>query len=241
MLRIWRMLLGVGEATVVESVDVDDDAEVVVARVRPKARQRGRCGRCGRPAPGYDAGEGRRWWRGLDLGTIQVWLEADAPRVRCRRHGVVVVAAVPWARHDARQTRTFEDSVAWLVTRASKTAVSELFRVTWRTVGALVTRVVADIDGQVDRLADLRRIGIDEISYKKGHKYLTVVVDHDSGRLVWAAPGRDEATLRRFFDALGEQRCAAITHISADAADWIARVVDASCPMRCAAPIRSTS
>ena len=237
MLRIWRMLLGVCEATVIESVDVDVDEEVVVAHVRPKSRQRSRCGRCGRPAPGYDAGEGRRWWRGLDLGTIQVWLKADAPRVRCRAHGVVV-AAVPWARHDARQTKAFEDSVAWLVTRASKTAVSELFRVTWRTVGSIVTRVVADIDGQVDRLGGLRRIGIDEISYKKGHKYLTVVVCHDSGRLVWAAPGRDEATLRRFFDALGEQRCGQITHVSADAADWIARVVDQRCPqaVRCADP-----
>ena len=237
MLRIWRMLLGVCAATVVESVDVDVDDEVVVAHVRPKARRRSRCGRCGRPAPGYDAGEGRRRWRGLDLGTIRVWLEAEAPRVRCRTHGVVV-AAVPWARHDARQTRAFEDTVAWLVTRASKTAVSDLLRVTWRTVGAIVTRVVADIDTQVDRFEGLRRVGIDEISYKRGHKYLTVVVDHDSGRLVWAAPGRDEATLRRFFDALGEQRCEQITHVSADAAPWIARVVDAYCPaaVRCADP-----
>ena len=61
-------------------------------------------------------------------------------------------------------------------------------------------RVWADIEQLDDRLAGLRRIGIDEISYKRGHKYLTVVVDHDTGRLVWAAPGRDKATLHRFFD-----------------------------------------
>src|SRR4029079_11818028 len=67
----------------------------------------------------------------------------------------------------------------------------------------IVERVSADIDARVDRLAGLRRIGIDEISYKRGHRYLTVVVDHDSGVLVWAAAGRDEATLRRFFDQLG--------------------------------------
>ena len=67
---------------------------------------------------------------------------------------------------------------------------------------------------------------------------MTVVVDHDSGRLVWAAPGRDTATLRRFFDALGAERCAEITHVSADAADWIADVVTARCPaaIRCADP-----
>jgi transposase len=109
-------------------------------------------------------------------------------------------------------------------------------RIAWRTVGAIVARVSADIDAGVDRLAGLRRIGIDEISYKRGHRYLTVVVDHDSGALVWAAPGRDEATLRRFFDALGVERAGQITHVSADAADWIAKVVAERCPnaLRCA-------
>ena len=109
-------------------------------------------------------------------------------------------------------------------------------RIAWRTVGAIVGRVCADIDASVDRLAGLRRIGIDEISYKRGHRYLTVVVDHDARRLVWASPGRDKATLGRFFDALGPARCAAITHVSADAADWIAAVVAQRCPnaVRCA-------
>jgi transposase len=77
-------------------------------------------------------------------------------------------------------------------------------------VGAIATRVNADVDAVVDRFAGLRRIGIDEISYKRGHKYLLVVIDHDRGRLVWAAAGRDQATLHRFFDRLGAQRCAEI-------------------------------
>ncbi len=231
------MLLGLCDRTVLEHVDIDEDAETVVAHVRPKRPKKRRCGRCGRLSPHEDNGDGRRRWRGLDLGTVQVWLEADAPRVRCREHGRVV-AAVPWARHGARQTRAFEDTAGWLVTQCSKTAVSGLLRIAWRTVGGIVTRVVADIDSRVDRLAGLRRIGIDEISYKRGHKYLTVVVDHDSGRLVWAAAGRDEKTLRRFFDALGEQRCAQITHVSADAAEWIATVVAGRCAnaVRCADP-----
>jgi transposase len=111
-----------------------------------------------------------------------------------------------------------------------------LMRVAWRTVGAIVTRVAEDAMAGVDRFAGLRRIGIDEISYKKGHRYLTVVVDHDSRRLIWAAAGRDTHTLRRFFDLLGAGRCAQITHVSADAADWIADVVAERCPgaVRCA-------
>jgi transposase len=171
----------------------------------------------------------------LDLGTTKVFLEADAPRVRCRTHEVTV-AAVPWARHGAGHTRDFDAMAAWLAVRTSKSAVMELLRVAWRTVGTIVTRVNADIDKSIDRLEGLRRIGIDEISYKRGHRYLTVVVDHDSGALVWAAPGRDEATLRRFFDELGVERAAQITHVSADAAEWIAVVVAERCPnaIRCA-------
>ena len=233
---LWRALLGV-ERTVIEGIEFDEDEQLLVAHVRPLRRARGRCGRCGRRSPAYDRGEGRRRWRALDLGTIQTVLEADAPRVRCRDHGPTV-AAVPWARHTAGHTYAFDEQVAWLATQCSKTAITQLMRIAWRTVGAIITRVWADVEAVHDRFADLRRIGIDEIAYKRGQRYLTVVVDHDSGRLVWAAPGREKATLERFFDALGEERCKLITHVSADGADWISAVVTRRCPdaVRCADP-----
>ena len=238
---VWQRVLGVAR-TVIEGLVFDEDADAVVVSVRPRKGAARRCGRCGRRAPWYDRGEGRRRWRGLDLGTIRVFLEADAPRVNCPVHGPTVVQ-VPWARHGAWHTRAFDDTVAWLAVQCSKTAVTELMRVAWRTVGSIVSRVQVDVDARVDRLAGLRRIGIDEISYKRHSRYLCVVVDHDSGRLVWAAPGRDEATLHRFFDLLGPQRCAQITHVSADAADWVARVVNARCPaaVRCADPFHVVS
>ena len=85
---LWRGVLGI-EKTVVEDVEFDDDEQVLVAHVRPRQHAARRCGRCGRRCRGYDQGEGRRRWRGLDLGTIPVWLESDAPRVDCPEHGVV--------------------------------------------------------------------------------------------------------------------------------------------------------
>jgi transposase len=220
--------LGV-EKTVVERVEFDEDVEVLVAHVRPTKRARSRCGVCGRRSPGYDAGAGRRRWRALDLGIIRAEVEADAPRVSCRTHGVVV-ASVPWARHDAGHTYAFDETVAWLATQASKSTVTQLMRIAWRTVGSIITRVWADVEASCDRLAGLRRIGIDEISYKKGHKYLMVVIDHDTRRLVWAAPGRTSATVGEFFDLLGAQRCAQITHVSADGADFIDTIVAKRCP-----------
>lgn len=149
-----------------------------------------------------------------------MFLEADAPRVSCRQHGVVV-AAVPWARAGGRHTFAFEDTCAWLAAHTAASVVAKLQRVSWRTVTAIVTRVVADLAERTDQLAGVRRIGIDEIAHRKGHRYLTVVVDHDTGRLIWAAPGRDSATVHAFFDALGEQRAAQLTHVSADGAEWI--------------------
>lgn len=226
--RVFRALLGVDQV-VIERVDIEDDGAVLVAHARPVRAAGGRCGVCRRRSGRYDAGEGRRRWRALDAGTSRVFVEADAPRVRCRQHGVVV-AHVPWARHGAGHTLAFDQTVAWLVTQCSKTAVTQLMRIAWRTVGAIIARVWADVDKLGDRLDGLSRIGIDEISYKRGHRYLTVVVDHDTGRLVWAAPGRDRATMRTFFDQLGPERSAAISHVSADQADWIAEIVAERCP-----------
>ena len=163
MFRVWRRLLGLCDKTALENVEFDEAEQVVVAHVRPKSRATRRCGRCNRRSPRFDHGDGRRRWRGLDLGTVKVFLEADAPRVACREHGVTVVA-VPWARHGARHTAAFEDTVGWLATQCSKTAVTRQLRIGWRTVGNMITRVVADIDAQIDRLEGLKRIGIDEIS-----------------------------------------------------------------------------
>jgi transposase len=221
-------MLGLCDRTVIEDVEFDEEADAVVAQVRPRRAKKQRCGRCGRRAPGYDQGEGRRRWRALDLGEVRSFVEADAPRVNCSEHGPTVIQ-VPWARHNAGHTRAFDDTVAWLATHTSKTAITVLLRVAWATVGAIVARVVDEARAAVDPFDGLFRIGIDEISYKRGHRYLTVVVDHDSGRLVWAAKGHDKKTLGGFFDALGDQRCAQIRLVSCDAAEWIGDVVRARC------------
>jgi transposase len=234
-IRVWARLLGLKQA-VIEDVWIGSEGEVVVA-ARPGWRERDRCGVCRRRSPGFDLGEGRRRWRALDLGTTLAFVEADAPRVRCRRHGVVV-CAVPWARHSSRFTRAFEDQAAWLAVNTSKTAVAELMRVAWRTVGAICRRVAAEAGREVDLLAGLRRIGIDEISHRTGQRYLTVVVCHDSGRLVWAAAGRDRQTVERFLDELGQERCEQIELVSCDMAGWIAGPIAERLPgaVRCVDP-----
>ncbi len=193
--KVWEQACGLAR-TVVEGVRVDDADGSIVVSVRPNAKARGRCGRCRRRSPGYDHGDGRRRWRALDAGTTKVFIEADAPRVRCRTHGPTVVA-VPWARHGVGHTRDFGRDGG--VVGGAHLEVSdrvELLRVAWRTVGRSSLGVNADVDApSVDRLDGLRRIGIDEISYKRGHRYLIVVVDHDTGHAGVGRPG-PQTTLR---------------------------------------------
>jgi transposase len=228
--RVLHRQVGL-ERAVVEGVwlEEDVDGEVLVIAGRPRKGAARRCGRCQARAPWYDRGWGRRRWRHLDFGTLRVVIEADVPRVNCGVHGPTVIA-VPWARHGARFTAAFEDTAAWLAARTSASAVVALLRIAWRSVVGIVARVVDAALAGTDRLAGLRRIGIDEVAYRKGQRYLTLVVDHDTGRLVWAKEGRDKATVAAFFDDLGPQRAAALTHVSADAAAWIADVVAARAP-----------
>ena len=140
-------------------------------------------------------------------------------------------SALAWARHGSRFTRAFEQQVAWLATHCSKTAVCELMRISWYTVGRIIERVVADERlRQGDPLERLARIGIDELSFRKGQRYITVVVDHDSGRLVWAREGRDKKTVLAFFAELGSERAARIRLVSSDLGEWITRAVIERCP-----------
>jgi transposase len=211
------------EHAVIEQVAEEsgpDGLIVLVLSVRPDARRRRRCSRCGARCRGYDQGEGRRRWRGLDNGAVMVFLEAEAPRVACRRCGVVV-AAVPWARPGSRFTRFFEETAAWLAANMAGTKVAAFLRTTWRSVQSMVARVVADLAGRRDALAGLRKIAVDEISYRKGRRFLTVVLNHQTGTIVWAAEGRSGDTLRAFFDDLGAERAKLLTHVSADGAEWI--------------------
>jgi transposase len=184
----------------------------IVVRLRHKTR-RLRCP-CGYETRSrYDTRTRR--WRHLDLGSCRLLLEAEIRRIDCQHCQRVRSEEVPWARPGARHTRDFEDIVTWLCQRTDKTTVSKLLRCSWRTVDAIVQRVVADhLDDK--RLDDLYRIGVDEFSYRKGHHYMTLVACHDSGRVVWAGEGRGKSPFLRFFDELGKERTAKLTAISMD-------------------------
>ena len=94
--------------------------------------------------------------------------------------------------------------MAWLAQQMARTPITRLLRVGWRTVGEIVERVVAE-HLEERRLEGLVCIGVDEISYRRHHRYLTSVADHATGAIVWCAPGRNSATLGEFFAELGDR------------------------------------
>jgi len=202
------------EGAFVTSVSFTEGA--VIAHVRRRAR-RHRCP-CGWSTwARYDLS--RRRWRHLDLGASPLWLEADIARIDCLACGRVRTEVVPWARPGAHCSRDVEDTIAWLAQRMDKSAITKLMRCAWRTVDNVVKRLVGEhLDADVNqaRLEGLVRIGVDEISYKRGHKYLTVIADHDTGRVVWVAQGRTKAAFEEFTTALGPERCALIRAITMD-------------------------
>lgn len=191
---------------------IDEIGDVIVSvRVRGVSR----CGECGRKRPRYDRGDGEpRRWRHLDVGYRRCYLEAELWRVNCPDCGVKV-EAVTWAEHGARHTIQFDDLVTWLARCMDKTAIHVLMGISWRTVGRIIERVVRRRKDPVD-LAKLRAIAVDELSFRKGHHYLTLVTDLDSGRIVWGKEGRSAATLTEFFDELGEATCKLIEWAAID-------------------------
>jgi transposase len=183
-------------------IDVSFGAEGVIVTVRLRRRRRV-CSGCGQLG-GQIHGRRLKRWRHLDLGANRCLIECELRRLWCRDCGARY-EAVPWARAGSRYTRDFEDVVAWLAQQMAKTPIAGLLRIAWDSVGRIVERVIADrLDER--RLSGLVAIGVDEISYRRHHRYLTSVVDHRAGAIVWCAAGRNTATLQRFFDELGERR-----------------------------------
>jgi transposase len=184
-------------------IDVSFTSEGVLVSVRLRRRRRV-CSRCGQT--GRLAIHGRRVkrWRHLDLGANRCIIECELRRLWCRSCGAQF-EAVPWARAGSRYTRDFEDVVAWLAQQMAKTPITGLLRIAWDTVGRIVARVTADhLDER--RLEGLVCIGVDEIAYRRHHRYLTSVADHARGVIVWCRPGRNSATLAEFFAELGPRK-----------------------------------
>jgi transposase len=188
-----------------------------------------RCGECGAKCRSIHDGR-ERHWRHHDLAGMTLQLRYRIRRARCSDCGTVKTEQVPWAAHGSNFTHAFEERAAFLAQQCSKTAVATLLRTTWRTVGRLIRGVVERSRAGCDSLDGLRLIGVDELSYRRHHEYVTVVVDHERGRVVWAAKGKSAATLKRFFEELGPERCSQLEAVTIDLSQAYIKAVTEATP-----------
>lgn len=193
------------------------DIQINADRLRIYVRRRFRnltCPHCKtRVFARYD--QRQRSWQHLALWGLRVEIVGTIRRLFCTTCRAVVTEDVPWARHGSDFTRPFEDAVAFLARDANKTFVHRLFGISWKTVGNIASRLVSEVLDH-DRFLNLRRIGVDEISYRRHHKYITVVIDHDTGNVIWAAEGKSSQTLGKFFDLLSTETLRGIELITMD-------------------------
>lgn len=203
------------------------DEDSLVLDVVPSTRIP-RCSECFRKVRKiYDHGKGRRW-RHLDMAGMKLYLRYDLRRVDCRHCGVAV-ELVPWAEKSSWFTYEFEDTVAYLLQNLNTTAVTKTMRIAWPTVGAIACRVIDRVqDG--DSLDGLAVIGIDELSYRRRHEYVTVIVDHVRRCVVWSHRGKNAATVKKFFDELGPERAAKIEVVTIDMSGAFIKAVTEGAP-----------
>lgn len=220
---VFRKLLGVTSMLVRK---VSFEGKGVVVDVRPSWRKP-RCSRCGCVRPVYDQSPTRSW-RHLALGRGVFWLRYAPRRVDCQTCGVRV-EDVPWATSGSRFTKDLEELVAYLAQQMDRTAVCKLVGIDWRSVGSIIERVVsARLDPK--RLDELTVVGVDELSFRRNHEYVTVVVDHMRKRVVWVGKGKSGDTLKAFFDELGPERAARLTHVTMDLSSAFIAAVDKQAP-----------
>jgi transposase len=198
-------------------VQLVEDAERPRLDIRLRARRgtRPRCSRCRRPGPAYDTLSLRRF-EFVPLWGIAVFFLYALRRVQCARCGVRV-EHVPWAQGKHQLTTTY----AWFLARWAKhlswTAVAAIFQTSWTHVYHSVALAVAWGRAHQD-LTGITAIGIDEIQWQRGHRYLTLVYQIDAGcrRLLWIGPERTMKTLLRFFRWFGRPRTATLRFVCSD-------------------------
>lgn len=189
---------------------------------RPYKRIRGCCPVCRQKCPGYDhqAKEEVRW-RANSLNGVPVVIMYKPIRINCPEHGVLT-EYLPWTDGNSRFTEGFNNEVAFMALTCPKTVIAQFFAINWRTAGNCVKASHDRIEPDVtERLHGLKRICVDETSYRKGHKYITVVYDIDRNRVAWVHEGYGSEIFTLFCESLTQEERDEIEVVAGDGARWI--------------------
>ena len=195
--------------------EMQNGETALLVEVLPRRNSRPICSGCKRVGPGYDRLQPRQF-EFEPLWGIAVFLVYMMRRVNCRSCGVKV-ESVPWAEGKHTLTKAYMQFLAAWARRLSWQEVARTFRTSWEKVFHAVEWIV-DWGLAQRALTGITAIGVDEILWQKGHKYLTVVyqIDHHCKRLLWVGKDRTRKTLLGFFRQFGKERSAQLAFICSD-------------------------
>jgi transposase len=205
------------------------DKKSIEVAVRPRKGSAAVCSRCHLPAPGYDQLAERRF-EFIPLWGFLVFLLYTMRRVNCRRCGIVAVEEVPWGDGKRTLTKAYMLFLARWARRLSWKETAEAFRTSWDKVFDAVEHVVTfGLEHRV--LGQIDAIGVDEIQYAKGHKYLTLVyqIDLDVTRLLWVGRERTIESFRGFFTVIGDELASKIVFVCSDMWEPYLKVIREKC------------
>ena len=218
------------------TVNVRRDGEIfeqkrIYVHARPYKRIRGLCPVCRKKCSGYDQKRDiPSTWRAPNLNGVPVYICYCPSRVECPKHGVLT-EYIPWADGNSRFTEDFNNEVAWMVCQMSKTAIAQFMDINWRTVGNCVKAAQERLEPDVTvRMRGLRRICVDETSYRKGFAYITVVYAMDKNRVIWVHQGHGLEIFKLFCEALPQEERDNIRIVAGDGAKWIDTCVETYFP-----------
>jgi transposase len=214
--ELYAFVLSVKRPWRVTKVQVNEESDVVMVSLALQVNAKVYCPECGKRAPRYD--KTYKQWRHLDTGIKRTMITAEVPRIKCPDHGVKLIK-VPWSERRSGYTAQFEAHVIDWLREASISAVAGQMQMSWNAVAGIQDRAIDRGLARRNARADdtpTERMGIDETSFKKGHEYVTVIHDSDTGAVLEVLQDRKKETVAEYFEELGQCGREAINSVAMD-------------------------
>jgi len=207
--------------TKINRVNFDKEKSIIYVHVDSTKGKKKLCPICMEKCRGYDSTTTSRLWRHLDLGDRKVVLVADVHRIECKEHGVLA-QWVPWAEHKSRFTKEFEQQIVYLAQYLNKSDVARIMRISWDSVNPILSRNknVLEVDSSV-RFTNLKKLVIDETTYRMGYKFVSVIFNQETNQVVWVGKATGEEEFEKFVKLLTQEQREAIEFVCANGAKWL--------------------
>lgn len=209
---LYAHILNLSAPWQVTTLSLDENAGSVTVTIGIADQTQLCCPTCGKPSPIHD--HRHRTWRHLDTCQFITLVEADVPRIDCPEHGCITLP-VPWAGPGSRYTLLFEAFVISWLKISTIDAVRKQLKLSWNAVDGIMMRAVKRGMKRIKKPLSARHMNVDEVAFKKGHRYITVISDRE-GRALALTDDRGTESLAGYLRSLSDAQILAVKTLSMD-------------------------